>query len=244
MHRSCRTPVRRSYTRSMTDIAACARATSGRELDEAASAADPMQQFERWLEQAIAAQAAGAERDDAGDRRRRRPAVDAHRADQGLRCARHRLVHATTRAARAANSPPIRTPRCSSTGSSSSAWCASKARSRRVERAESDAYFAVAAARFAHRRLGVAAERGDRVARGAGRQRGAATAPSSCSSRRGRRTGAAIACCPTPGSSGRAASRRLHDRLRYRRDGDRLAARAAGALAISAPRRAHGSPDQ
>ena len=38
----------------------------------------------------------------------------------------------------------------------------------------------VAPARFAHRRLGLAAERGDRVARRAGGQRGAGTRRSSC----------------------------------------------------------------
>jgi pyridoxamine 5'-phosphate oxidase len=40
----------------MTDIAALRKSYELAELDETASAADPMQQFERWLEQAIAAQ--------------------------------------------------------------------------------------------------------------------------------------------------------------------------------------------
>jgi pyridoxamine 5'-phosphate oxidase len=40
----------------MTDIAALRKSYELAELDEAASATDPMQQFERWLEQAIAAQ--------------------------------------------------------------------------------------------------------------------------------------------------------------------------------------------
>ena len=40
----------------MTDIAALRKSYELAELDEAASAADPLQQFERWLEQAIAAQ--------------------------------------------------------------------------------------------------------------------------------------------------------------------------------------------
>ena len=44
-----------SYTRPMTDIAALRRSYGLAELDEQASAADPMQQFETWLEQAIAA---------------------------------------------------------------------------------------------------------------------------------------------------------------------------------------------
>ena len=39
----------------MTDIAALRKSYELAELDEAASAADPMQQFERWLDQAIAA---------------------------------------------------------------------------------------------------------------------------------------------------------------------------------------------
>ncbi|MCK7496775.1 MAG: hypothetical protein MZW92_42170 [Comamonadaceae bacterium] len=38
-------------------------------LDETASAADPLQQFERWLQQAMHGAAARAERDDAGHRR-------------------------------------------------------------------------------------------------------------------------------------------------------------------------------
>ncbi len=40
----------------MTDIAALRKSYERAELDEAASAADPMQQFESWLEQAIAAE--------------------------------------------------------------------------------------------------------------------------------------------------------------------------------------------
>jgi pyridoxamine 5'-phosphate oxidase len=40
----------------MTDIAALRKSYELAELDETASAADPMQQFERWLEQAIAGQ--------------------------------------------------------------------------------------------------------------------------------------------------------------------------------------------
>ena len=40
----------------MTDIAALRKSYERAELDEAASAADPMQQFETWLEQAIAAE--------------------------------------------------------------------------------------------------------------------------------------------------------------------------------------------
>jgi len=40
----------------MTDIAALRKSYERAELDEAASAADPMQQFESWLEQAISAQ--------------------------------------------------------------------------------------------------------------------------------------------------------------------------------------------
>ena len=46
----------RSYTSGMTDIAALRKSYERAELDESASAADPMQQFESWLEQAIAAQ--------------------------------------------------------------------------------------------------------------------------------------------------------------------------------------------
>ncbi|HEX4234751.1 MAG TPA: pyridoxamine 5'-phosphate oxidase [Caldimonas sp.] len=40
----------------MTDIAALRKSYELAELDETASSADPMQQFERWLEEAIAAQ--------------------------------------------------------------------------------------------------------------------------------------------------------------------------------------------
>ena len=45
-----------SYTRPMTDIAALRKSYERAELDESASAADPLQQFQVWLEQAIAAQ--------------------------------------------------------------------------------------------------------------------------------------------------------------------------------------------
>ena len=75
--------------------------------------------------------AARAQRDDAGHRGRRRPAVDARRADQGLRRARHRLVHQLRQPQGPRAGRSTRWPRCSSTGSSSSAWCASKAGSRR-----------------------------------------------------------------------------------------------------------------
>ena len=40
----------------MTDIAALRKSYERAELDESASAAEPMRQFESWLEQAIAAQ--------------------------------------------------------------------------------------------------------------------------------------------------------------------------------------------
>ena len=40
----------------MTDLAALRKSYELAELDEAASAAEPMQQFERWLAEAIAAQ--------------------------------------------------------------------------------------------------------------------------------------------------------------------------------------------
>ncbi len=45
-----------SYTRPMTDIAALRKSYERAELDESASAADPLQQFQAWLEQAIASQ--------------------------------------------------------------------------------------------------------------------------------------------------------------------------------------------
>ena len=197
-----------SYTRPMTDIAALRKSYERAELDEPASAADPMQQFETWLEQAIAAAAARAERDDAGHRRRRRPAVDARRAHQGLRRARHRLVHQLPAAARAASWRSIRSPRCSSTGSSSSASCASKARSRRSSAPSPTPTSRVAPARFAHRRLGVAAERGDRVARDAASPTRRATARKfMLQSAAAAALGRLPAACPTRGSSGRAASR-------------------------------------
>ena len=44
------------YTRSMTDIAALRKSYELAELDESASDADPLKQFEAWLEQAIAGQ--------------------------------------------------------------------------------------------------------------------------------------------------------------------------------------------
>jgi len=44
----------RSYTRAVTDIAALRKSYELAELDESASAADPLSQFAAWLEQAIA----------------------------------------------------------------------------------------------------------------------------------------------------------------------------------------------
>ena len=86
--------------------------------------------------------AAGAERDDAGHRRRRRPAVDARRADQGLRRARHRLVHQL---------PKPQGPRAGRQPVRRAAVPLGRARARRAHRGprrarssddESDAYFA------------------------------------------------------------------------------------------------------
>ena len=58
---------------------------------------------------------------------------------------------------------------------------------------------------FAHRRLGQPAKPGDPQPRPCWSPTPPSTARSSCSTRRARRTGAAIAWCPTNGSSGRGA---------------------------------------
>ena len=60
-------------------------------------------------------------------------------------------------------------------------------------------------ARFAHRRLGQPAEPGHPRPHACWSRRRRNTAPDSCCTRRARRTGAATASSPTPGSSGRAA---------------------------------------
>ena len=101
-------------------------------LDEGDVAADPIAQFRAWFDEAVQAQLPMVNAMTLATASARRPAFGAHRAAEGRRRARLRLLHATTKAARAASSPRIRARRCSSTGSSSSAKCASKARRENV----------------------------------------------------------------------------------------------------------------
>ena len=156
----------------MTDIAALRKSYELAELDESASDADPMQQFETWLEQAIAGKlpepnamtlaTVGADG---------RPSTRIVLV-KGFDAARHRLVHELREPqGPRARGAPVR----------GAAVPLGRARARRAHRGHGGEglgrrigrLLRVAPARFAHRRLGFAAERGDRVARHAGRQRGA-----------------------------------------------------------------------
>ena len=115
---------------------------------------------------------------------------------KGCRRARHRLVHQLREP---------QGPRARRATLRRAAVPLGRARARGAHRGpgreglgrESDAYFAIAPARFAHRRLGLAAEPGDRVARACWsptpRSYGAQLP---AERRRARRTGAAIACVP------------------------------------------------
>ena len=157
----------------MTDIAALRKSYERAELDESASAADPLQQFQAWLDQAIAGQlpepnAMTLATVGADGRPSTRVVLIKGFDERGI-------VWYTNYESRKGRELAAQSasPRCSSTGSSSSASCASKARSRRSARTSRTRTSRLAPARFAHRRLGLAAERGDRVAGDAGRQRGA-----------------------------------------------------------------------
>ena len=165
-------------------------------------------------EQAHQGATARAERDDAGHGGRRRAAVDAHRADQGARCPRPGLVH------------QLRQPQGPRAGAHPQAalqfhWVELErvvrieGRVEKVERRAVRRLLRQPSTRLAHRCLGLAAEPGDQLTRGAGGQRRqvrrASTAEPAATAALGRLSPG----CPTAGSSGRAASSRLHDRLRY-----------------------------
>ena len=157
--------------------------------------------------QAIAAQLPEPNAMTLGDRRRRRPAVDARGADQGLRCARHRLVH------------QLRKPQGPRAGASipyaalQFHWVELErvvrieGKVEKVEAAESDAYFATRPLDSRTRRLGLAAEPGHRLARRARRQRGEVRRAVPAGAAAPAALGRLSARAPMRGSSGRGASR-------------------------------------
>ena len=163
-------------------------------------------------------EAAGTQRDDAGDRRRRRPAVDADRPDQGLRRARLRLVHELPQP-QGARARRQSAGRAAVPLGGAGARGAHRGRGGQGQRRGVGRLLRDPAARFADRRLGVAAERGHPDPGGAGGQRralrGAVPAAPAAARALGRVPAAARLFEFWQGRRSR-----LHDRLRYVRDGE------------------------
>ena len=185
-------------------LAALRKSYERAELDEAGSAADPLQQFERWLAEAIDAQLpepnAMTLATVGGDLRPSTRIVLIKGYD--ARGIVWYTNYQSRKGQELAGNP----------------WAALQfhwvelervvrieGRVEKVERGRERRLLRQPPARFAHRRLGQPAERGDQRPRRAGEERGHRRPPGTCSRRRARRTGAATGWCPTAGSSGRAA---------------------------------------
>ena len=100
-------------------------------LSEEASHADPLQQFEQWLAEAISAELPEPNAMTLATVGEQPAPQHPRGADQGLRRARHRLVHQLRKPQGPGARRQSATPPCSSTGWSWSGWCASRAGSRR-----------------------------------------------------------------------------------------------------------------
>ena len=139
-----------------------------------------------------------------------RAARGAHRAAQGRRRARLRVLHELRQPQGARARRATRTRRCCSSGPSSSARCASKARSSAVDAADCRRLFRE---RGRARRASAPGRRRratplpDRALAGSALRRSRAALRDPATTSRGRRTGAAIALVPDGSSSGRDAPR-------------------------------------